>query len=149
MGSQKGLGRRTLGAGVGEAMGIRVSPLAVTLNVQIIFAFGAREGSSTPPHLSFLPTHPHQHRKGVLINTWLVLSSWAWPGQTSAWVSMCLGTAYTSSSQPLSLPSISQQPRPGQARPGGELLSLLGKVRPCCLLPEWPECSESSDSSPS
>lgn len=34
-----------------------------------------------------------------------------------------------------------------KVRPGRELLSLWGTVRPCCLLPEWPECTEPSKSS--
>lgn len=114
------------------------------LKPQIIFDVGARGGSRNfrgllpVSSLSFPLTPPtlrrssHQHEAGPRS----LGVAWTRQEQLSVQPHFLIPTAL--------VPLISLSPRPGSAVSSSVF---LGKVRPYCLLPEWPEYSESSISS--
>lgn len=144
----RGSGQAPSGAELVKPRASLASLWRLILKTQIIFDIRAREGSQNFrgffPVSSILPTHPTDPAKAG-INTSLVLDPWAWPGQdrteTSAQLSVGLSTAHTSSpncSRTFDNPA-------AKARPDQAVSSsvFLGKVRPCCWLPEQPKHSES------
>ena len=101
-------------------------------------------GLSPGSPLPFPLRAPNSGRESSARTTGLVLEPWARPGQDTDISAVSLvhehGPHLFTPAAPVGSPH-----RPAtKARPRSELPSLWGTVRPCCLLPEWPECTEPS-----